>query len=846
MKIFDKKSLTKIEDDDLKDAKLSSMDIFDEETKKRAYINILGARLAMKMLFSQKIEANNLYSLYTIQNVLEEIDIADIYFKGIKIDARLVFNQEEIFIPKSHFEYNLVPDLYLVLNLKEDLSSAEFLGFFEPKDLNKKNANEKFYFFEYENLQKPDKLKSFLEKYEEKKDFQLPQENFEKAEELLLALADKEISEQDKHLLFKMLSDSFALREKAVEFENFEVLSKKVAKNDKLAQDDVLSIVGSQKLYEDETETLPEEVELQPDETLEEPFVGDEDATPESLDEQETILPEDMPLFVDSQDEGEVIPAYLKDSELILPANIPVFADSQDEEEVIPSYMKDPSALIQDEQEVQDYNPIDSDENELDSADEGLSIPFRAVENDESTLATDDENAFGELPAIFEEEDENQGKQQSLEYKQETVSLDTFDFDMLNDELEKTEEKSIVSDDDLLFLESEEDEPHETKTNGAMLQAKGEDDSEFDLLRAFSDLEESEDEKPASEKEDYKKPTLHHDELISQLDEFLSEAEGSPKSENLLKGISAFKDDTEAILSEVSSDGSDIVYFQKEEDEAESPVSIIQNDETKAEPNPNKDLIQALFEKEKLAEAANSQGAEIEANEEKMKLPFELTKNKKLIIAASLSVAVLAAIAIGGNVAQNKSKNIIVRQDTINSSALPPQGQSSEGGAQGDEMNPPTLNQDGVQTQDLAAGQGFSGAGQQVQGGRDMGRAVSDGFTSEPVSTTISKVAWEVPEELAYNDSFRKYLQIAGKSLKLNLQNNLLLANEMAYSNKVIVDLTISRDGSLQSSDISLSSGSKQIDKIVLQSVKETLKYLKMPSNELSGQSAVATLIISF
>ncbi len=62
---------------------------------------------------------------------------------------------------------------------------------------------------------------------------------------------------------------------------------------------------------------------------------------------------------------------------------------------------------------------------------------------------------------------------------------------------------------------------------------------------------------------------------------------------------------------------------------------------------------------------------------------------------------------------------------------------------------------------------------------KDMNKAVSDAFLSEPVSASISKVAWEVPEDLAYNDGFRKYLQIAGKNLKLNLQNHLLLATEM-------------------------------------------------------------------
>ncbi len=68
----------------------------------------------------------------------------------------------------------------------------------------------------------------------------------------------------------------------------------------------------------------------------------------------------------------------------------------------------------------------------------------------------------------------------------------------------------------------------------------------------------------------------------------------------------------------------------------------------------------------------------------------------------------------------------------------------------------------------------------------------------------------------------------------------------MAYSTKVVINLTVDRGGSVQSANISVSSGSKQIDNIVLQSVKETLKYLKMPADELGRQSAALTLIINF
>ena len=246
MKIFDKKSPTKIEEDDLNDANLSVADFPDEITKKRAFINVLGARLAMKLFFSQKIEANNLYSLYTIHSLLEEFDIADIYYKNIKIDVRMIFNKDEIFIPKAQFEYELLPDLYAVLHLTEDMSSVEFLGFFEPKDLNKINANKDFYFYEYEYLQTPDKLKAFLDKFVPQNRPDQSENNLENAKELFLSLVDKEISQTDKKRLLKSLANDFSLREQMVEFENFETISKTITNKEELFQDELLDFAGTE------------------------------------------------------------------------------------------------------------------------------------------------------------------------------------------------------------------------------------------------------------------------------------------------------------------------------------------------------------------------------------------------------------------------------------------------------------------------------------------------------------------------------------------------------------------------------------------------------------------------
>lgn len=136
----------------------------DEEVKNRAYINALGAELALKYLTSENISINNIHNLHSVKKILEETDISDIMLPNIHIDVRVVFDENFIFIPKSHFEYNLVPDIYLVFNLAEDFTHVKFLGFFEPRLLNKNNANDKYYFIEKEKLNSPIDLKNFIQK----------------------------------------------------------------------------------------------------------------------------------------------------------------------------------------------------------------------------------------------------------------------------------------------------------------------------------------------------------------------------------------------------------------------------------------------------------------------------------------------------------------------------------------------------------------------------------------------------------------------------------------------------------------------------------------------------------
>lgn len=111
--------------------------------------------------------------------------------------------------------------------------------------------------------------------------------------------------------------------------------------------------------------------------------------------------------------------------------------------------------------------------------------------------------------------------------------------------------------------------------------------------------------------------------------------------------------------------------------------------------------------------------------------------------------------------------------------------------------------------------------------------------------TSISNISWEVPENVSGNEEFTKFLQMAGKNVKLNLQNDLLLASDFAYNNKIVVDVKLLAKGGLGDIRIKKGSGSDQIDAVVLKSVKDALTYLKPPIINILTPSVVVTLIIN-
>ena len=116
---------------------------------------------------------------------------------------------------------------------------------------------------------------------------------------------------------------------------------------------------------------------------------------------------------------------------------------------------------------------------------------------------------------------------------------------------------------------------------------------------------------------------------------------------------------------------------------------------------------------------------------------------------------------------------------------------------------------------------------------------------SQPAyAPTITKIAWEAPESITKKDSYKKYLQLAGKNIKLNLQNELLLVNDVPINKTVKADIEIASNGDVNSIKITTSSGSELIDMAVKKVITDTITYMKPPSHGIISRSINITLAV--
>ena len=102
--------------------------IEDPAQKEIMAAKILGIEVAAKFFEKKNVNVDKTSGLYDVSKIMEDYDISDIYADNCYIDVRIC-KKDSLFVPKVHFENNLLPSAYLFISVADDLKSAEVLGF---------------------------------------------------------------------------------------------------------------------------------------------------------------------------------------------------------------------------------------------------------------------------------------------------------------------------------------------------------------------------------------------------------------------------------------------------------------------------------------------------------------------------------------------------------------------------------------------------------------------------------------------------------------------------------------------------------------------------------------------
>ena len=129
-------------------------------------------------------------------------------------------------------------------------------------------------------------------------------------------------------------------------------------------------------------------------------------------------------------------------------------------------------------------------------------------------------------------------------------------------------------------------------------------------------------------------------------------------------------------------------------------------------------------------------------------------------------------------------------------------------------------------------------------------REVEDFNIQQPIeskptySPSVAGVSWEVPESILKKQNYTNFLQQAGKNIKLNLQNELLLVRDVPINRLIAVNIKIASGGEVQSIKLAQTSGSEEIDTSINKVVKDTLRYMKPPAHGIIARPIEISLTI--
>ena len=235
--------------------------------RKRAFKALICMDTLADYLYSQGYKVDISKNLYKIAQINEEFEFTDIHYNGRFINVLPVVNGKFVLIPKIHYYYETIPDLYVVADYSQTTKKVKILGCIEGNNVDKSKQNDKYYITDINNLQTPDIIEERLNVI---KLNDLTENNHDIIHSFFIDYIDGAIlTEDNKQRLITHLIECKDCRNTLVEYYDYETIVKNTKKYPDVFADHTLDIVGAAAVNDEKYKDYEEitlEIDKEPDE----------------------------------------------------------------------------------------------------------------------------------------------------------------------------------------------------------------------------------------------------------------------------------------------------------------------------------------------------------------------------------------------------------------------------------------------------------------------------------------------------------------------------------------------------------------------------------------------------
>lgn len=398
-----------------------------EEIRNRAVANAFAANIAASYFDSSSYKIDTQSGLHNIASILEHIDIADIYINNSYIDVRIFFNEDELCVPKSQFDHDMLPVAYMFIKVDSELSGASVKGFILPENIDTTNDVEGYYKVDEVSLKSFYDIEPLLFNTED---------SYAVEDDMLFDYIDNNI--EDKYAFYKDLLTSESARNKLIKAEKAQYIFNFVSIADKQQDDgiemasdivDLAPLEGS--LSENELMNFDDNEELLSDENNE-VALSVTDFEPISEDSELSL---EYDNFKNLDDSGLELDNSLVSE--VAPADIPTID------------LEEPETIVAAEEETEPEALNSSDSNGTEVNEDNVTELFEDNSFEYSTVASPSIDSYEDLEGILDDKDEQEDVQ------------DVIQEEPARDELDENSDETVDEDNsqqiDALFNEEVED-----------------------------------------------------------------------------------------------------------------------------------------------------------------------------------------------------------------------------------------------------------------------------------------------------------------------------------------------------------------------------------------------------